>query len=304
MTEFVSKNPLNVKNFRNPIKLVQFNDILINPDYQDQLMQLNLTSFDTVWNFRGGDTFKKIPARSVTRIDFEQDGIGNAFYLKRHKPEKVKSRYITFQKHSQNILSQGMLELKNIIEFRDHHLATVIPVAAGEKKVDSSRVISFLITEDFSPFISLEWILFNRPEIFTGSEGEVRKRQLLEKIGIFARRMHNAGFNHKDFNATHILLDYPDQNMKEFEIALFDLQRVDLKNILSFRWVIKSLAEMNYTLLDEYFTEKDRQHLFLAYKGHLKPSCYDRFQRWWIKRKTSRIARHTKNIIKKRQSLK
>jgi hypothetical protein len=304
MTEFVSKNPSNVKNFRNPIKLVQFNDILINPDYQDQLMQLNLTSFDLVWNFRGGDTFKKIPARSVTRIDFEQDDIGNAFYLKRHNPERVKSSIRDSQKPSKTRLSQGILELKNIIEFRDHDLATVIPVAAGEKKLDSSRVISFLITEDFSPFISLEWILFNRPEIFTGSEGGARKRKLLEKIGGFARKMHNAGFNHKDFNATHILLYYPDQNMTEFEIALFDLQRVDRKNILSFRWIIKSLAEINYTLLDKYFTAEDRQYLFLAYKGHHNPNFYDRFQQWWIRRKTSRIARHTKNIIKKRQSLK
>lgn len=302
MTEFISKKPLNMVKFQSCIKLVQLNDIFINPDYQDQLTQLNLTHFDLIWNFRGGDTFKNIPTRSVTRIDFEQNGIGNAFYLKRHQPERVKSSYITFQCHSQNLLSQGMLELKNIIEFRKHHLATVIPVAAGEKKVDSSRVISFLITEDFLPFISLEWILFNRPEIFTGSEGGVRKRKLLEKIGRFARKMHNAGLNHKDFNATHILLYYPDQNTEESEIALFDLQRVDQKNILSFRWIIKSLAEINYTLLDQYFSEQDRQHLFLAYKGHLKASHYDRFQQWWIRRKTSRIARHTKNIFKRRQS--
>lgn len=302
MTEFVSKSSLKVEKFQSPIKLVRLNDILINPDYQNQLAQLNLTSFDLIWNFGGGNTFKKIPARSVTRIDFEQNGIGNAFYLKRHNPEKVKRSRQYFLKPFQNGLSQGQLELKNIIEFRNHDLATVIPVAAGEKKVDSYCVISFLITEDFSPFISLEWILLNRPEIFTGKKGEVRKRILLEKIGCFARKMHAAGFNHKDFNATHILLYYPKPDIEAPELALFDLQRVDRKNILSFRWVIKSLAEINYTLLDEYFTEEDRQFLFLAYKGCLKPSYYGRFQQWWIRRKTSRIARHTKNIIKKRQS--
>jgi hypothetical protein len=169
MTEFVSKSSLKIEKFRSPIKLVQLNDILINPVYQDLLAQLNLTSFDLIWNFRGGDIFKKIPTRSVTRIDIEQNGIKNAFYLKRHNPERVKSSRRYFQKLSQTRLSQGLLELNNIIEFRNHELTTVVPVAAGENKIDSSRVISFLITEDFSPFISLEWILFNCPEIFTGS---------------------------------------------------------------------------------------------------------------------------------------
>lgn len=291
--------------FQGLIRLEKLNDILINPDYQNFLKHQGLTHFDLIWNLQGGDTFKKIQDRSVTRIDFKYRGTDKkTFYLKRHNPEKFNMKYRVFRNFFQNRLSQGLQELYNIIKFRDHGLATVIPVAAGAKMLGDSRMISFLITEDFAPFISLEWILFNQPDFFTGPKGEKRKKNLLDTIGCFARKMHNAGLNHRDFNATHILLYYPEQSSEKPQMALFDLQRVDRKNALSFRWIIKSLAEINYTLPCQFFSDNDRRQLFLAYKGKQKPGCSGLFQQWWIRRKTARIARHTENINQRRHSTK
>ncbi|GEM_PF-671370 len=302
MIEFDFKKPVDPEKFRAPIKLAPLNDILINSDYQDLLTQQNLKNFDLIWNLQGGDTFKKIPDRSVTRLDFEHNGNVKTFYLKRHNPERFGNGYRYFVSFVQDRLSQGIQELYNIVEFRDHGLATVIPVAAGAKKIGNCSSISFLITEDFSPFISLEWIILNQPDFFNGSQGRQRKQNLLETIGGFARKMHNAGLNHKDFNATHILLYYGEQNLGKPLIGLFDLQRVGRKNLLSFRWIIKSLAEINYTLPDKHFSDNDRRQLFIAYKGTQNSGCWEQFQQWWIKRKVSRIAKHTKNIRNRKQS--
>jgi heptose I phosphotransferase len=280
----------------------EFGGMQINPDFKDLLVRLDFTDFNRVFNFSGGDVFKNIKERSVARIDLTIGGCLKTFYLKRHNAETIKKRPRIFFKTGTSSKSQGILEFENIIDFRSNGLATVTPVAAGEKKVGGDQVASFLLTEDFSPFVQLEWLLFNRPEYFTGTESAARKKVLLEKIARFARNMHKAGFNHKDFNATHILLGFVGNLTGPPEIAVFDLQRVDRSKINRFRWIIKSLAELNYTLLDEYFSDMERSHLFLSYKGGTNRGLLDRLQRLWIKQKTARIARHTINLKRRRGS--
>ena len=105
--------------------------------------------------------------------------------------------------------------------------------------------------------------------------------------------MHKQGFNHQDFNATHVLLAGLDTN--EPALALFDLQRVDQNRLQQFRWPIKALAEFNYSSRENgVFSNEERLFLFRAYKNlgkHL--SFFDHLQWKWIEAKTNRIARHT-----------
>jgi len=188
------------------------------------------------------------------------------------------------------------LEFENICDFRKNNLPTVLPVAAGEKFSHFFWARSFLITEDFSPFISLEALLENRPQFFSDPKDENRKRILLKEIAVLARRMHQNGFNHRDFNATHILLNYNNESDIP-QIALFDFQRVEKRKYFRFRWKIKSIARLNYTLPDEIFNIKDRMYILLSYKDKKSFNFIDRMQWFWIERKTSKIKKHTEKMI-------
>lgn len=126
------------------------------------------------------------------------------------------------------------------------------------------------------------------------------KKNLIEKIATVARKMHESGFNHQDFNTTHILVNY--KNLNEPDIALFDLQRVSRRRFFKFRWPIKCLARLNHSLPNEIFNENDRIYLFQLYKGKKKLNMWDRFQLFWIKRKSARIKRHTEKIEIKKQT--
>jgi hypothetical protein len=111
-------------------------------------------------------------------------------------------------------------------------------------------------------------------------------------VARYARAMHAAGCNQKDFNATHVLLQgLEDENP---QVALFDLQRVDTNPLMALRWPIKALAEFFFTLPPSLFTEEDRRFFFAAYKGSEKLSLYGRLQYGWILGKMARIARHTR----------
>ena len=286
--------------FSSTVHRVEREQMILNGDYHDLMRYLGFNCFESVWRYRGGVAIKNIKERSVICIRILIHGKEKYLYLKRHNPEYIGLRRLVMQLFPKWVLSQGRKEFENICDFRKCNLPTVVPLAAGEKFVRFFWVESFLITEDFAPFISLEYLLRDHPEFLMGPEGEYRKRILIKEIALFARRMHQSGFNHRDFNATHILLHY-ETGSDMPKIALFDLQRVDRKRFLRYRWMIKTLAELNYTMPEKLFDTKDRLCLLLSYKRKNKLYAWDRLQWLWIKRKTARIKRHNEKMLTKRE---
>ncbi|GBC61631.1 lipopolysaccharide core heptose(I) kinase RfaP [Desulfonema ishimotonii] len=282
-----------------PIIIEKSGPLHINRDFRKLLTSAGLDSFDALYGYPGGEVVKDIRERSVTRIDIEAGGTTRRFYLKRHRTEQTGIRGLLSRWLLGRSPAQGCKEFDTLCDFRKHGLPTVVPVAAGERRTGLFRTESFVLTEDFSPFVSLEEIIRERPEFLEGPAGEVRKAILLRQIGRLARQMHQSGFNHRDFNATHVLLHYEDRKGVP-RTALFDLQRVDRRKYLRFRWIIKTIAEVNYTLPEGLFSPQDRLRLFLAYKGKSCLGLRDRVQWLWIRRKTARISRHTDHIMARR----
>ena len=279
------------------------NGLIVNRNFLDILGRNDLDTFDRIFEYPDGEVIKDIGIRTVTRIALNIDGEVRHFYLKRHYADKL-----WFPKRRSEFgggegLSQGLLEFENICRFRRANIATAVPVIAGQRMVQWPKAKSFVITEDFRPCVSLEELLETRPEFFLGVDSETRKGLLLREIAELARRMHESGLTHRDFNATHILVHYADESAPP-AVALFDLQRVDQNKHFRFRWIIKSLAELNYSLPKTVFGLEDRQLLFLSYKNKSHPSLWDRFQMFWISRKTERIKRHTQKLMKRRDQLK
>lgn len=268
------------------------NSLLLNQAFRDLLKSNGLLDFETIYRFEGGQSVKKISSRSIVRIKLDAPE-KHTLYLKRHVSERIKP-FI-----SSGTPSQGRLEFENICDFRENSIPTVTPVACGEHRIHSNQVESFVLTEDFHPWISLEELIRERPGFFKGRQGTVHKKVLLDKLGQLAKKMHRSGFNHRDFNATHILLRYTDAGQLH-EPALFDLQRVDRKRMFRLRWIIKALAELNYSLPEDLFTPEDRRRLFQAYHGKSTLSIWNQFQCLWIQKKTARISRHTDHMMAKR----
>ena len=289
-----------MKDFSSSINCLAKNHLILNRDSLDLLKEICFDSFEAIWKYHAGEVIKKIKSRSVIRFAVQTNSGKRFFYLKRHNTKFVGIQRFLSLFFPKLVLSEGKREFENICDFREGGLGTVLPVAAGERFVKLCWVQSFLITEDFSPFISLEYMLRDNPEFFMGEKDSYRKKKSINKIGMFARKMHNKGFNHRDFNATHILLYYKDESDVP-DIALFDLQRVDRNSVFQFRWIIKSLSELNYTLPDNIFDEEDRLLLLLSYKGKKKLNAWERLQWLWIKRKTARIKRHTEKMMARRK---
>jgi hypothetical protein len=104
--------------------------------------------------------------------------------------------------------------------------------------------------------------------------------------------MHQGGLNHLDYNATHILLNASGQALDP-QVAVFDLQRIATSIFSSWRWPIKTLAELNYTLPSELFDEDERLFMLATYLGKEKLTLHDRLLWRIISAKTKKIERHT-----------
>ncbi len=265
--------------------------LVVNLDYSALLEGAGLVSFADFFHYAGGELIKRIPDRTVTRIT-----LGHvSFFLKRHLLEirHLWQQPLLGRGAGEVEVSEGAGEFTNYCLFRQRGLATAVPVAMGERKVEGGGMESFLLTLDFSPLVSLESIIRSSPRLLAGPENEARRRQVLVIAAGYARQMHQSGLNHLDFNATHILLNKISRQDLKPQVAVFDLQRVASNIMASWRWPIKTLAELNFTLPQALFSEDERLFMLTTYLGKAKLAALDRLLWRAVCAKTEKIARHT-----------
>lgn len=299
---------MNLSEYTDPISYHTQSDpsgtvLLTNKDYHQLLAKVGLNNFDSIWNYNRGDLVKEKGERRVIKvqlpkketqatIESKSEETHQIYYIKKHR-QKISLRHklvALFSPHK--IFAAGLTEFFHYCNFRKNGLGTAIPVAAGMKWTSFFRVDSFLITLDYSPFVDLEYFILNKPSTLQGTSNQQKRKNILRAIALYAKCMHNSGFNQKDFNATHILLH--DIESDQPKVSLFDLQRVDTNRFNKFRWPIKALAELYFSLPSFIFNEKDKMFLFENYKNISNVSFFDRLQYDWILKKVERIARHSK----------
>ena len=158
----------------------------------------------------------------------------------------------------------------------------MIPVARGE---GSGR--SFLLTAGIEGCCKLtEWMAARSSALHNG---ELRAlRQIIAGVADVARTMHAAGMHHQDFYLTHLM--FP-QSGSSRPIHVLDLGRVRWRRRLSRRWIIKDLAQLDYSA--SRVTASDRLRFLTAYLGRAVKNT-DRPLIRRVLQKSRAIARHSK----------
>ncbi len=262
--------------------------LIINQLFRDLLQRHDLLSYDRFMCCQGC-VLKDIPLRTMTRVTLD----GMEFYLKRHR--STRWRAIPWGQ-----VSEGRREWNHLLAFQRVGLPTPQPVATGERRF-SSR--SFVMTESLAGYQSLEqWIPSVLSKCQEPDRGTIKSR-LVRSVAQLARRMHRAGFYHRDFYLTHLLINTQQllQGDPSIEIKIIDLQRVIRYPLWQSRWQVKDLAALNFSA-PLLFSLRDRLQFYKIYSGGKSLTIADRHRIRAIDRKTGRIARHTVSIFKKRKA--
>ena len=112
-------------------------------------------------------------------------------------------------------------------------------------------------------------------------------RAIIHSLARIARTMHGAGLHHQDFYLTHFLV--PNDGSPD-EVFVIDLGRARRCRNLSKRWIVKDLAQLDFSA--SAASRSDRARFLKAYLGR-RPTPTDRQFLRRIERKSRAIARHS-----------
>ena len=258
--------------------------------------------------FSSGRVLKRLPARTILKIELPSETSLKGFFLKRHKgtlriAEVIRALSSGFS------LSWGRKEWEAIQAFQGLGIPTLVPVAAGER-ISWFYQESFLMTEELIGFQSLEQFLRNYFSPPFSTEKILEKRAVIKEVSEIAKKMHRAGLNHRDFYCCHIFIRRTEDGQREWRVL--DLQRVDRRRWLRDRWIIKDLAALNYSAPKQIITRTDRLRFLVHYMsigGTLPVTCGDTSRKEintgsvpnrrlirQVMRKTLRINRHDQKL--------
>ena len=166
-------------------------------------------------------------------------------------------------------------------------------MAAGEK-VSLLRQESFLMTEELTGYQSLERFLQEYFPPPLPLEKIIEKRALIKELAGIAKRMHNAGLNHRDFYCCHIFIRQSEDGRREWRVL--DLQRVDRRRWFRRHWIIKDLAALNYSASPQIITKNDRMRFLIYYMDGMDKVRKNLPFIHQVIRKTEKISRHDKKL--------
>lgn len=196
----------------------------------------------------------------------------------------------------------GWLEIiKNLVQLREpiisaknewraiqllekHHIDTMTIAAYGEQGRNPATIKSFLITDELTDTMSLEYV----GEQWQKSPPTFKtKVMLIKKLALITKNMHKHGMNHRDFYLCHFLLDdaFAKHNTidEDTAIHLIDLHRAQIRIKTPLRWVIKDLGSLYFSAVRVPLTKRDLLRFMIIYSGKNMRECVGKYHDFWQK---------------------
>jgi hypothetical protein len=125
---------------------------------------------------------------------------------------------------------------------------------------------------------------------------DCRRRDLARALGAFIARFHATGLNHRDLYLAHVFIDESTGLAGEPRLFLIDLARAFHPRFRRCRWIVKDLAQLDYSTTRHapFVTRSDRLRFFRAYLGNDKLDGKARSLARAVLRKSQRIARRAR----------
>ena len=246
-----------------------------NASFEDLIARHGLRDFEAVMQRQDGEIIKHAVAqRKTVRLQLPGSSL---VYLKRHYPVSI----FTAVKNYLMLAAEPTAfdEFENIIAFLRAGLPTVTPIAAGRGRG------SFLITEALGGSTRLDHYLGQ------AKLSHAARIKLICSLAGLIRKMHAAGFNHRDLYLCHILRDGQEN------LYIVDLHRVQRRASIPERWLVKDIAALNYSAPAGIISRTDRLRFFKVYLGIERLSGRNKRFALKVLKKTEKMVEHNKSCI-------
>ena len=150
----------------------------------------------------------------------------------------------------------AMSEVRAIRRVAEAGLDTLTVVGYGERGLNPASRQSFLVTEELLDTVSLEEL----GETWRGNPPPATfKWALIRRVAEIAKRMHDAGVNHRDFYLGHFLMprDAAAAHDATAPLYLIDLHRSQVRGRVPRRWRVKDLGGLYFSTARFSLTRRD-----------------------------------------------
>ncbi|MGQ0636243.1 MAG: lipopolysaccharide kinase InaA family protein [Planctomycetaceae bacterium] len=215
--------------------------LTVGASFRHWLESLGLDSFEKLWNLDAGAVVRRVGSRETSRVTLPTSTGPRDFYLKRFGAPRWRDWLRTLL-HMGWPIHGARPEWEAIHLFIAARIPTLTPVAFGE-----SGDRSLLLTAGLSAHCNLlefaggreSGRLVPRSDLFAR-----HARTVTHEVADLTRRMHAAGLHHQDFYLNHLLLCGDERSP---EVRVIDLGRARQRRPLARRWIIKDLAQLNFS---------------------------------------------------------
>ncbi|VAX42745.1 hypothetical protein MNBD_PLANCTO02-301 [hydrothermal vent metagenome] len=272
------------------------NKLIVNKTFAEYFQAAELTTFDALMNYSKTEVAKNLLQERVTSRFCLQDNAGNkkSFFIKRHSPSPLKEYIKPLFRFRLPILG-AKTEWDALLRFHAEGIPTMMPVLFGQ-----SKRYSLLVTEALEDCLKLsDWM--NNSLSDRSQNCSPQTEQLIKQTATIARTMHQAGMHHQDFYLGHLLMKQEPQPQEAQpqktaqstlpDIHVIDLGRACYRPRLATRWIVKDLAQLDYSA--SQFTKEERI-LFMESYLNRPLNSRDNALIHRIQRKSAAIARHSK----------
>jgi heptose I phosphotransferase len=236
--------------------------------FRSELATAGLTGFDAVMLSARGQCLRVLRDRENWRLELPDGSrASRGVYLKKHHVRTWRSRLrATFGAGPGE--TAGRVEARNSRRLAADGIACMDLVAYGETLKPDGRLESFVLTEELAGFLPLDDFLKERFPASRPHRVARRDRdldRLIHQVAAVARKLHDAGYNHRDLYCCHFFVREPAGG--RFEIKLIDLQRVQHRRRRRRRWLVKDLAQLAYSAPRDRITCTRRLAFMRRYLG-------------------------------------
>ncbi len=248
----------------------------VNTACSDLIARHGLHDFDLLMQRHDGEIIKHALAQRKT-VRLHLPG-GTRVYLKRHYPVGLFAAFKRLLKCSPEPTAYD--EFENIAAFHGSDIPTVAPVSAGRRAAGFLQTESFLVTMALEDTVKLDAYL-------SGPLCINEKRLLVAKTAALVKKMHAAGFNHRDLYLCHIL------RRSDGDLFIVDLHRVQRRGRVPGRWLVKDMAALNYSARG-LVSRTDRLRFFKAYRDSDRLTEGDKRFILKVLKKTRKMLQHNR----------
>jgi heptose I phosphotransferase len=225
------------------------------------LMRANgLDSFARVMALPEGFLRRNFPGRRTSRLDLRRpDGGQQTIYLKRYYPDYLSGWSRLVRRLGAGTIDEARDEWEAANEISGLGIPTLDMIARGQDASEGPAVrSSFIMTAELSGA--------QEGHHYAKTLGWVERRRLLRRVAELTRRLHAAGWVHKDLYLGHYLVT--PAAPAEPNIFLIDLQRCSRPRWFTQRWRVKDLAALAYSSLKVGVTASDLAAGYRTYRGN------------------------------------